>query len=110
MEQFCRTILAAIFCSLRLEIGERGAPATAGQGDRVRGDGGFLVNVGMRLIPAGIIALIAGFAFGLALPSGEVPASPGSQTSAGSRVRVASLGTDVAFVSAVEEKIGRAHV
>ena len=57
----------------------------------------------MRLIPAGIAALVAGFAFGLALPSGEVPASPGPQMSEGSRVRVASLGTDVAFASAVDE-------
>jgi Protein of unknown function (DUF2778) len=69
-------------------------------------DGGFLVNVGMRLIPAGIIALIVGFAFGLALPSGDVPASLESQMSAGSRVRVASFGTD-AFVSAVEETARR---
>ena len=61
----------------------------------------------MRLLPAGIAALVAGFAFGLALPSGEVPASQGSQTSAGSRVRVASLSRDVAFVSAVEETARR---
>ena len=62
-----------------------------------------MVNVGMRLIPAGIAALVAGFAFGLALQSGDVPASLGSQMSEGSRVRVARLGRDVAFVSAVEE-------
>jgi Tlde1 domain len=60
-----------------------------------------LVNVGVRLIPAGIVALVAGFAFGLALPSGDVLASLGSQMSEGSRVRVAGLGVDVAFVSAV---------
>jgi hypothetical protein len=87
----------------------------------------------MRLIPAGIAALIAGFVVGLALQSegrheigsadaelrAESPrlsvfgtihpkrfdlAAPlGSQISDGSRVRVASLGTDVAFGSAVEE-------
>ena len=86
----------------------------------------------MRLIPAGIAALIAGLAFGLALPSEgrhegsavaelraesprpsvfetihpkrfDLPAPLGSQISDGSRVRVASLGTDVAFASAVEE-------
>jgi Protein of unknown function (DUF2778) len=86
----------------------------------------------MRLIPAGIAVLIAGFAFGLALPSEgrhegsadaelraesprpsvfgtihpkrfDLPAPLGSQISDGSRVRVASLGTDVAFASAVEE-------
>ena len=92
-----------------------------------------MINVGMRLIPAGIAALIAGFAFGLALPSEgrheigsadaelraesprlsvfgtihpkrfDLPAPLGSQISDGSRVRVASLGTDVAFASAVEE-------
>jgi hypothetical protein len=83
----------------------------------------------MRLIPAGIAALAMGFALGLALPSGgrheggsadvelraesprlsvfgtihpkriDLPAPLGSD---GSRVRVASLGTDVAFASALE--------
>jgi hypothetical protein len=57
----------------------------------------------MRLIPAGIAALAAGFAFGLALQSGDVPAFLGSQMPEGSRVRVASLGTDVAFASRVED-------
>ena len=87
----------------------------------------------MRLILTGIGALSAGFAFGLALQSEgrheigsadaelrakpprlsifgtihpkrfDLPAPLGSQISDGSRVRVASLGTDVAFVSAVEE-------
>ena len=87
----------------------------------------------MRLILLGIAALIAGFAFGLALPSEgrheigsadaelqaesphlsvfgtihpkrlDLPAPLGSQISDGSHVRVASLGTDVAFTSAVEE-------
>ena len=79
----------------------------AGQGDCAGADGGFLVNIGMRLIPAGIAALVAGFAFGLALPSGDAPGFLGSQMSEGSRVRVASLGTDVAFVSAVEETVRR---
>ena len=51
-------------------------------------------------MPAGIAALVAGFAFGFALPFGRAPASVGSQMSDGSRVRVASLGTDVTFVSA----------
>jgi len=82
--------------------GTRCAGDPPAKGDSARGDGGFLVNVGMRWIPAGIAALVAGFAFGLALPSGEVPASLGSQMSEGSRVRVASLGT-VDFVSAVGE-------
>ena len=59
-----------------------------------------MVNVGTRLLPAGIAALVAGFALGFALPSGDAPASVGSQMSDGSRVRVASLGTDVTFVSA----------
>ena len=60
----------------------------------------------MRLIPAGIAALAAGFAFGLALPSGDVPASLGSQMSEGLRVRVASLSTD-ALVSAIQETARR---
>ena len=87
----------------------------------------------MRLILTGIGALSAGFAFGLALQSEgrheigsagaelraksprqsvfgtihpkhfDLPAPLGSQISDGSRMRVASVGTDVAFVSAVEE-------
>jgi hypothetical protein len=85
----------------------------------------------MRLILTGIGALSAGFAFGLALQSEgrdeigsadaeaksprlsvfgtihpkrfDLPAHLGPQISDGSRVRVATLGTDVAFVSAVEE-------
>ncbi len=87
----------------------------------------------MRLILTGIAALIAGFAFGLALQSEgrheigsadaelraesprlsvfgtihpkrfDLPAPLGSQISNGSQVRVAGLGTDVAFASAVEE-------
>jgi hypothetical protein len=86
----------------------------------------------MRLIPTGIVALIAGFAFGLALQSEgrheigsadaelraesprpsvfetihpkrfDPPAPLESRISDGSPVRVASLGTDVAFASAVE--------
>jgi Protein of unknown function (DUF2778) len=103
------------------------------EGTALGRDGGFLVHVGIRLIAAGIAALIAGFAFGLALQSEgqheigsadaellaesprlsvfgtihpkrfDLPASLGSQISDGSRVRVASLGTDVAFASAVED-------
>jgi len=53
----------------------------------------------MRLIAA----LAVGFAFGLALQWGYVPASLGSQTSEALRARVASLVADVAFVSAVEK-------
>jgi hypothetical protein len=87
----------------------------------------------MRLILLGIAALIAGFSFGLVLPSEgrheigfadaelraesprlsvfgtihpkrfELPAPLGSQIADGSHVRVASLGTDVALAAAVEE-------
>jgi hypothetical protein len=82
----------------------------------------------MRLILTGTAALIAGFAFGLARhdigsadaePRAdslhlsvfgtihpkrfELPAPLGWQISDGSRLRVASLGTDVALASAVEE-------
>ena len=92
-----------------------------------------MVNVGMRLILLGIAALIAGFSFGLVLPSEgrheigfadaelraesprlsvfgtihpkrfELPAPLGSQIADDSHVRVASLGTDVALAAAVEE-------
>jgi Tlde1 domain len=101
------------------------------EGTALGRDGGILVNVGMRLIPAGIAALIAGVVFGLALPSEgrheigsadaelraesprpsvfgtihpkrlDLPTPLGSQILDGARV--ASLGTDVAFASAVEE-------
>src|SRR5262249_33305151 len=57
----------------------------------------------MRLIPAGIAALVAGFAFGLALQSGDVPAFLRLHMSEGSRVRAASLVADVPFVSAVAQ-------
>ncbi len=87
-----------MFCFLRMDIGERGVPATAGQGDRARG-GGLLIHVGMRLILAGIASLIAGFAFGLALQS-EGRHQVGS---ADAELRAASPGADVAFASAVEE-------
>jgi Tlde1 domain len=93
----------------------------------------------MRLILPGIAALIVGFAFGLALPSEgrhesgsadaelraessrpsvfetihpkrlDLPASLGSQIADGSRLRVASLGTSVAFTSAVAEADGRSE-
>jgi hypothetical protein len=98
---------------------------TAAKGTAL-GNGGLLIHVGMRLILTGIAALIAGFAFGLTLQSEgrheigspdaelraesprlserfDLPAPLGSQIPDGSRVRVASLGTDVAFASAVEE-------
>ena len=121
----------AMFCFLRWYIGARCARLTAGPRGPRQGNGGFLIQVGMRLILTGIGALSAGFAFGLALQSEDeigsadaelraksprlsifgtihpkrfdLPAPLGSQISDGSRVRVASLGTDVAFVSAVEE-------
>jgi hypothetical protein len=87
----------------------------------------------MRLVLGGIAALVAGFVVGLVLPSGgrheiasanaelraesarlslfgairpkrfDTPAPLGPQMSDGSHVQVASLGTDVAFLSAVEE-------
>src|SRR5262249_17128334 len=92
-----------------------------------QGDGGFLFNVGVRLILGGIAALSAGFAVGLALTSGgqeddsataELRTEPsrlsvfgsihpkrfdvawdalGLQVSDGSRLRIASLGPDLAF-------------
>jgi hypothetical protein len=123
-----------MLCFLRLELGERGVPAGGlHEGTALGRDGGILVNVGTCLIPAGIAALIAGFAFGLALPSEgrhesgsadaelraesprpfvfgtiqperfALPAPLESQIAAGSRVRVASLGTSAAFTSAVDE-------
>ena len=87
----------------------------------------------MRLVLGGIAAVIAGFVVGLVLPSGgrpeiasaaaelraefarlslfgaihpkrfDIPAPLGSQMSDGSHVQMASLETDVAFLSAVEE-------
>ena len=125
--------LPQCFCFLRLELGNAVCRLPPAKGTALGRDGGFLINVGMRLILCGIAALIAGFAFGLALPSEgrheigsadaelraesprlsvfgtihpkrfDLPAPLGSQISDGSRVRVASLGTDVAFTSAVEE-------
>ena len=65
-----------------------------------------MVNVWMRLIPTGIAALVAGFAFGFALPSGEGPGSHESQMSDAPRVRMAGLGIDT-FVSAVQETARR---
>jgi hypothetical protein len=92
-----------------------------------------LIHVGMRLILTGIAALIAGFALGLSLQSEgrheigsadaelqaesprqsvfgtihpkrfDLPALLGSQISDGSQVRLAGLGTDVAFAAAVEK-------
>jgi hypothetical protein len=89
------------------------------------------------LVPAGIAALIAGFVFGLALQSEgrheigsadaelraesprlsvfgtihpkrfDLPVPLGSQMSDGSHVRVASLGTDVALTSALEDTARR---
>src|SRR5882672_8448680 len=97
---------------------------------------GFLVNVGMRLIAAGIAALVVGFAFGLGLQSGgrhnvgSTDAEPRADSSRmsvfgtihpkrfdvawaslgisdGPPVRVASLATDVAFEPAYEETDSR---
>jgi len=103
------------------------------KGTLLKQDGGFLVNVGVRSILGGIAALMMGFAFGLGLQSeghdvGWTDAEPrtepsrmsvfgtihpkrfdaawdslGLQVSERPRLRMASLGPDLAFGSAAED-------